>query len=118
MKREVRPARWEEDEDFSSTSDRYLFSPQHYDNAFHIEAEMLVSFAREMLYEPDQGVDPYDTPVIRQRRQEAALAALDVLWALMAHKNRQEVRPRPQPALVALTHPDQRRLRRVGPRRS
>lgn len=118
MTRELRPALREDPPPGRSASPDYLFSRAHYDNAYRIEAEILVAFARQMLYEPDEGADPYDTPVIRQRRQEAALAALDVLWALMAHKNRQEVRPRPQPALVGLTHPDQRRLRRVGPRRS
>jgi hypothetical protein len=95
----------------SPADDGYLFSPEHLDNAFHIESEMLVAFARQMLYYPDEGADPYDTPIIRQRRQEAARAALDVLWALMAEKNAWEGSPTPQPALVALR--PQRKNRRL-----
>jgi hypothetical protein len=37
----------------SLRDDGYLFSKRHRDNAFRIEAEMLVAFARQMLYEPD-----------------------------------------------------------------
>jgi hypothetical protein len=113
MAQERRPAVIERDRRRKSPLDEdYLFSPEHLDNAFHIEAEMLVSFARQMLYRPDQGVDVYDTPVIRQRRQEAAKAALDVLWAMMAEHNVAHDEPPPTPALLALRLQPRRRLRR------
>jgi hypothetical protein len=57
----------------------YRFSRQHYENALRIDAEMLIGVARELLYQPDEGADPYDTPVIRQRRQEASRAVLNVV---------------------------------------
>jgi hypothetical protein len=103
--------REEVDADSASTSDSYLCSTEHLDNAYRIEAEMLVAFARQMLYQPDQGADPFNSPIIRQRRQEAAKAALDVLWALMAEKNVANGERTPQPALVALR--PQRRLYRL-----
>jgi hypothetical protein len=97
----------------------YLFSRQHYERAFRIEVEMLVGFAREMLYVPAEGdgVDLYDSPVVRQRRQEAAKAALDTLWAIMAEKNAQESESTPLPGLIAFDEKavhsrTQRRLRR------
>jgi hypothetical protein len=73
----------------------YLFSRPHYDAALHVEMEMLVGVARELLYRPQEGADPYDTPVIRQRRQEAARAALNVLWAMMAEKMLRRATPTP-----------------------
>jgi hypothetical protein len=81
----------------------YLFSARHYDNALRIEAEMLVGVARELLYQPDRGADPFDTPTIRQRRSEAARACLDVLWAMMSERNTVEGEPTLVPALVRYT---------------
>jgi hypothetical protein len=98
------------------TGSEDLLSTEHYDNAFASELEMLVSFARQMLYRPDQGVDPYDTPNIAQRRQEAALAALNVLWAIIAERNFATGDSPPTPALLALRLHPQRRLRRLGQR--
>jgi hypothetical protein len=109
LTRNVLPARRDEDE-----RPGYLFSRQHYENAFHIQAEMLVGVARELLYQPDGGADPYDTPVIRQRRQEAAKAVLDVLWAEMSERNAVEGKPSLTPALIAFQPDRPRRLRRVG----
>jgi hypothetical protein len=104
--REVRPALRDQHDD-------YLFSTDHLDNAYRIEAEMLVAFARQCLYQHPG--DPYDTPTIRQRRQEAASAALDLLWALMAHHNVANGDPPPTPALLALRlQPQRRRVNRGG----
>ena len=57
------------------------------DAAFALEVENLVGFARLMLQPPS---DLLDSPMVRQRRQDAALAALDVLWASLAEKNTRE----------------------------
>jgi hypothetical protein len=73
---------------------------------------MLISFARQMLYQHPG--DPYDTPIIRQRRQEAARAALDVLWAIQAEYNVANDQPPPTPALLSLRLAPQRRNRRLG----
>jgi hypothetical protein len=105
--RNVLPARREAVED---ESPGYLFSRQHYENALRIEMEMLVGVARELLYRSDGGADPYDTPVIRQRRQEAARAALNVLWAMMSEYNAQEGEPSLTPGLIQFSPPEQRRL--------
>jgi hypothetical protein len=70
---------------------------------------MLVAFARQMLYKHPG--DPFDTPVIQERKQEAAKAALDVLWALMAHHNVTNGDAPPTPALIALRLQPKRRLR-------
>jgi hypothetical protein len=94
--------------------DSYLFSPEHFDNAFDIELEMLVAFARQMLYRPQTGADPYDTPIIAQRRQEAAKAALDVLWAIMAERNIANGEPPPTPASLTLRTRPLRRTRQLG----
>jgi hypothetical protein len=56
--------------------------------------------ARELLNQPDGGADPYATPVIRQRRQGAAKACLDVLWAMMSEYNAQEGKPSLTPGLI------------------
>jgi hypothetical protein len=110
---ERRPALVETDRKTPLDPD-YLLSEAHFDNAFGIEAEMLVAFARQMLYRPDQGVDPFDTPVIRQRRSEAAKAALDLLWAMLGERNAEQDDPPPTPAILALRLTPQRRIRRLG----
>jgi hypothetical protein len=98
--------------------DDYLYSRAHYDNALRVDTEMLVGVARELLYRPDEGADPYDTPVIRQRRQEAAKAALDVLWAELAQRNAVMGEPHPRPGLIAFREELRpRRLRRIDPAR-
>jgi hypothetical protein len=109
--RNVPPARRDEAE---QERPGYLYSRQHYENALRIDAEMLVGVARELLHQPDGGADPYDTPVIRQRRQEAARACLDVLWAEMSEYNAQMGAPSLTPGLIAF-QPDRPRLRRPAP---
>jgi hypothetical protein len=108
--RERRPALREEQETRRSSPD-YLFSLAHLDNAYRIEAEMLVAFARQMLCRHPG--DPLDTPIVHERRQEAARAALDVLWAVMAEHSAAHDLPPPTPALLALRLQPQRRLRRL-----
>ena len=94
------PAVWGRDEAEQILSDDYLFSPEHLDNALRLDMEMLVAFARQMLYHHPG--DHYDTPIIRERRQEAAKAALNLLWALMAEHNVANDQPPPAPAMLAL----------------
>src|SRR5689334_2094231 len=81
------------------------------DAAFMSECETLVSFARLMLQPPG---DLLDSPMIRQRRQEAALAALDALWASLATYNVANGDAPPTPATSALRAVPQRRTRHLG----
>jgi hypothetical protein len=97
-------------------SGSYIFSRQHYENAFRIELEMAVGYSRHLL--DRYPTDVFDAPVILERRREAAKAILDYVWALMAHKNVQEGDPDPLPALIAFNDEirPRRLVRRLAPR--
>jgi hypothetical protein len=88
------------------------FSPAHREKAFRKELEMCVGMARQLLYRHPN--DCFATPVILERRQEAAAAILDLVWALMAEQNALDGEPTPLPALIAFNEKvlRRRRLRR------
>jgi hypothetical protein len=71
---------------------------------------VLVGFARHCLQDTPS---VYDTDVIRQRHTEAALAALDALWAMMAEHNDVEGEPTPLPGLIMFNE-EVVRLRQVA----
>jgi hypothetical protein len=87
---------------------RTSFTSKQRDAAFHSEVERLVAWARELL-DPTPGI--IDSVSIRERKAEASLAVLDVLWAVLAEYNAMEGEPRPLPGLIAHL-PEMRRLRR------
>jgi hypothetical protein len=68
------------------------------DAAFHAELERLAAWARTLL---DATPDIIDSPMIRERRAEAARAVLDVVWAVIAERNAMEGEPHPVPGLIA-----------------
>jgi hypothetical protein len=85
--------------------------PDRLEAAFDIEAEVLVAFARCMLQPP---ADVLTSPAVIERRREAALAALDAPWAVMAVYRTEVGLPPPTPAELALRAVPQRRRRRLG----
>ncbi len=54
------------------------------DAAFKIELEMAIAYSRQLLYRHPN--DPFFSPVIEERRADAAKAILDYVWALMAER--------------------------------
>ena len=86
------------------------FTKRQRDAAYHCEVERYVAWARALL---DSTPDVIDSPMIRERRVEAAAAVLNVLWATMAEYNAMEGEPHPVPGLIAhLYPPEVRRLAR------
>jgi hypothetical protein len=85
------------------------FTKRQRDAAFHQEVERYVAWARTLL---DPTPDVIDSPTIRERRSEASLALLDVLWAVIAEYNALEGLPHPLPGLIA--HLEPKRLGRAS----
>jgi hypothetical protein len=85
------------------------FTKRQRDDAYHSTVERYVAWARTLL---DPTPDIIDSPMIRERRTEAARAVLDVLWAVMAERDAQEGEPHPAPGLIEHKYPEVRRLRR------
>lgn len=77
----------------------YIGSRRHRGNVFNKQLEMAIGYVRELL-DSDRN-DPLDAPVIQERKQEAARAILDYVWALMAIKNLQDGEQHPLPGLIA-----------------
>jgi hypothetical protein len=73
------------------------FGKRQRDAAYHGSVERYVAWAIELL---DATPDVIDSPMIRERRAEAAAAVLDVLWAVIAERNAMEGEPHPVPGLI------------------
>jgi hypothetical protein len=83
------------------------------DRAYHSAVERYVAWARQLL---DDTPSVLDSPMIRDRRVEAAAAVLDVLWAVLAEHNAIEGEPHPVPGLSwHHFHEDERRLLQLPP---
>lgn len=73
------------------------FGKRQRDAAYHASVERYVAWAVELL---DATPNVIDSPMIRERRAEAAAAVLDVLWAVIAEHNAMEGDPQPVPGLI------------------
>jgi hypothetical protein len=97
----------------SSAASTNTFTRHQRDTAYHAQVERYVAWARTLL---DDTPSTIDSPMIRERRVEAARAVLDVLWAVLCEHNAQEGELHPVPGLTA--HRFQPELRRLAGRRA
>jgi hypothetical protein len=70
---------------------------------------MAVGYARQLLFRHPG--DPLASPMVLERRAEAAKAVLDYLSALMAAKAAADGEPDPLPALILFTSPPREQRR-------
>ena len=85
------------------------FSRRSRDDAFRAEVERYAAWIQGLL---DDTPAIIDSPMIRERRIEAARAVLDLLWAVIARRNLLDDEPQPVPGLIAHKFPPE--LRRLG----